>query len=189
MIKKRLSKTERTIGERFIRLRKILGQSQQSLADGLRLPLDRVVAVENYRTCLKLDMAVRLIGTYGVNPGWLAEYAGPVFLKVELDLHSMVLSQSFNDSLAECYEPSGMKAKVASALATTYPPCEGGESAAATRSLIQLANDWTERKIPSDHLWTFVAEMEAHAKLLLKGWNGGELSQKREVDSSHSSAS
>jgi transcriptional regulator with XRE-family HTH domain len=174
MQSKKLTRQERAICQRFTNLRRILDLSQKELADGLGFPFDRVAAIENYRTCLKLDIMLRLVDKYGVNPGWLAEHTGPVFLKIELDFHMLVISHSFNQSLAECYVSTGMMTKVRDSLIAAFPESSGGETGAAKKAILAMAQGWIERDLRPDHLWTFLEEMKSHAGRLIRGWDGGE---------------
>ena len=170
---KKITRLERSICHRFIKLRQILGLGQKELAEGLGFPFDRVVAVENYRTCLKLDVALRLAEKYKVNLGWLAEHAGPVFLRVELDYRGIVMASSSSDSLIDCYAISGIKAKVDETLAAQFPKSNGGETEAARKAITELAHAWVTNDVEPVHLWTFLEEMRSHASRLISAWEGG----------------
>jgi transcriptional regulator with XRE-family HTH domain len=177
---KKLTRSERLICHRFMALRRILGLSQKDLSAQLGLPFDRIVAVENYRTSLKLDFALRLVEKYEVNLSWLAAHKGPVFLKVDLDYRAIAMATSFTDSLADCYESSGISKQIEIKLLERFPVSEGGLTEAARRAILELSRNWAERDVPPEHLWTFVEEMRWDAERLIRGWSGGDTSSKHE---------
>ncbi len=90
------------------------------------------------------------------------------------------MATSFTDSLADCYESSGISKQIEIKLLERFPVSEGGLTEAARRAILELSRNWAERDVPPEHLWTFVEEMRWDAERLIRGWSGGDTSSKHE---------
>lgn len=147
------------------------GEGQKSFGDAIGYSVDRIVAIENYRTPVKLEAAIRLSRKLGVNLGWLAEQRGPVILFVPFDYVSLVTDYDLLAPLDELYEKSGIKAAVAAVISERSPELTGGDLAAAKNALVEMSRSWAT-EVPPELLWTFGEEMKWHAKKWIRAWTG-----------------